>query len=391
MTSSRSRHNREVVLVGAALALPHELPHEPSSHRLAAQAARRALTDAGLAKDDVDGLFSNSDGTDLMYPAVLAQYLGLAPRYTDSTEAGGSSWEAYIHHAVAAIQSGLCDVALIVFGRALRSESAGRFATDLHRTYQQTGPAQFEDIYGWTIPGYYALAAQRHMHDFGTTPEQLAEIAVATRYNAGPNPGARFRDAITADDVLSSPLIADPLHRLDCCLVTDGGGAVVLTTRDRAESLRKRPIQVLGTAEYTLGLSPVYHDSMIHTPAAKSGPAALAMAGITLADVDVLQLYDSFTITVLLTLEDLGFCAKGEGGAFVEGGRLRFDGPLPTNTDGGGLSATHPGMRGMFLLVEAAKQLWGEAYAQVADARVALCHGTGGYLSTGSTIVLGIE
>jgi acetyl-CoA acetyltransferase len=382
--------SRNAVLVGAAVARPDELPHAPTSYSIAAQAARWALADAGLGKGDVDGLFTNSDGIDLEYPIVLSQYLGLRPRFVDGTESGGSSWESYVHHAVAAIEQGHCDVALAVYGRAARTEGTGEHWDAYGRLYNRVGPAQFEDVYGPTIPGYYAMAAARHMHEFGTTSEQLAEIAVAMRANAASNPYARFREPITVDDVLDSPLIADPLHRLDCCVVTDGGGAFVLTTEERARDLPRKPIHVLGSAEVVLGWNPAYYEDITDAPAFHTGKAALAKAGIALDDVDVAQIYDSFTITVLLTLEGLGFCGKGEGGAFVEGGRLGADGALPTNTDGGGLSATHPGMRGMFLVVEAARQLWGESTAQVPDARICLCHGTGGYLSSGSTIVLGI-
>jgi acetyl-CoA acetyltransferase len=229
------------------------------------------------------------------------------------------------------------------------------------------------------------------MHDYGTTSEQLAEIAVTMRDHASVNPLAQYRDPITVEDVLSSRPVADPLHLLDCCVISDGGAACVVTSKERARDLRKPPVHILGAAH-----SMTHHMNISQMPdinvtaAAQSGPLALKRGGVALADVDVLQLYDSFTITVLLTLEDLGFCAKGEGGPFVAGGRLRWDGPLPTNTDGGGLSACHPGMRGMFLIVEAVRQLRGEGTArQVADAEVALIHGTGGMLSTGATVVLG--
>jgi acetyl-CoA acetyltransferase len=246
-------------------------------------------------------------------------------------------------------------------------------------------------VWGNTLVGNYALAAARHQHDYGTTSEQLAEIAVTMRDHATVNPLAQYRDPITVDDVLASRLVADPLHVLDCCVISDGGAACVVTSNERARDLRKPPAHVLGAAHamtHHLNISQMPDVNL--TAAAQSGPLALTRAGVSLADVDVLQLYDSFTITVLLTLEDLGFCEKGEGGSFVEGGRLRWDGPLPTNTDGGGLSACHPGMRGMFLIVEAVRQLRGEGTArQVANAEIALVHGTGGMLSTGATLVLG--
>jgi acetyl-CoA acetyltransferase len=381
--------SRSVCLVGAAIAVPEELPHAPTSHSIAAQAARRAIADAGVGKDEIDGLFTNSDSIDMEAPIVLSQYLGIKPRFADGTELGGASWESYIHHAVAAIEHGHCDVALVTYGRAARTEGASEHWEAYGKLYNRVGPGQFEDIYGPTIPSYYAMAAARHMHEYGTTAEQLAEIAVAMRANAASNPLARYRDPITVEEVLASPLIADPLHRLDCCLITDGGGAFILTTEDRAKSLRHKPIHVLGSSEIVLGWNPAYYDDITDVPAFHTGKVALQKAGIRPREIDVAQVYDSFTITVLLSLEGLGFCGKGEGGAFVEGGRLKADGDLPTNTDGGGLSATHPGMRGMFLIIEAARQLWGEATAQVPDAKICLCHGTGGYLSSGSTIVLG--
>src|SRR5438105_31113 len=227
------------------------------------------------------------------------------------------------------------------------------------------------------------------MHEFGTMSEQLAAIAVAMRTHAGNNPMAQYREPITVEDVLESRMIADPLHMLDCCVISDGGGACVVTTEDRARDLRRPPVYVLGAAHaLTHHMNVSQMPDLTVTPAAQSGPLAFRRAGLTPGDVDTLQVYDSFTITVLLSLEDLGFCAKGEGGAFVEGGRLQVGGGLPTNTDGGGLSACHPGMRGMFLIVEAVRQLRGQSVNQVPDARVAVAHGTGGMLSTGATLIL---
>jgi acetyl-CoA acetyltransferase len=226
------------------------------------------------------------------------------------------------------------------------------------------------------------------MHEYGTTPEQLAAIAVATRNNASRNPKAVMREPITIDDVLSSRMIADPLHLLDCCLRTDGGGAIVLTTAERARSLRKPPVWVIGAASATSHYSMAQMADMTVSPCARSGPEAFAEARITHKDVDVLQVYDAFTIMALLSLEGLGFCAPGEGGAFAEDGKLAWDGALPMNTDGGGLSSNHPGMRGLFLLIEAVRQLRGESSAQVADAKIAVCNATGGFMSHCSTIVL---
>jgi acetyl-CoA acetyltransferase len=226
------------------------------------------------------------------------------------------------------------------------------------------------------------------MYQYGTTPEQLAAIAVATRKNAARNPNAVMREPITIADVLASRVIAEPLHLLDCCLRTDGGGAVILTTADRARSLRKPPVWVIGSASASSHFSMAQMDDMTVSPCARSGPEAFAEAGIAHADVDVLQAYDAFTIMVLLTLEGLGFCKPGEGGPFVEDGKLAWDGALPANTDGGGLSSNHPGMRGIFLLIEAVRQLRGESTAQVADAKIAVCNATGGFMSHCSTIVL---
>jgi len=245
---------------------------------------------------------------------------------------------------------------------------------------------------GITLVGSYAMAARRHMHEYGTTPEQLASIAVQTREHAGRNPAAMYRDPITVADVLGSKLVADPLHKLDCCVISDGGCCIILSTEDRARDLAHRPVFVRGAAGGTTHHSIQGMADMTVTAAAVSGPKAFAEAGISAADVDVFEMYDSFTYTVLVVLEDLGFAPKGQGGPFVADGNLRLDGALPTNTDGGGLSSTHPGMRGLFLLCEATRQLRGEGgAAQVADAEIAVAHGSGGWLSTQGTVVLGTE
>ena len=255
-------------------------------------------------------------------------------------------------------------------------------------------PMAYEFPSGLTLVGAYAMAAQRHMHQYGTTAEQLASISVQTREHAARNPNAMYRDPITVDDVLSSRLVADPLHKLDCCVISDGGCCIILTTEDRARDLAHRPVYVRGAAGGTTHHSIQAMADMTRTAAAVSGPKAFAEAGITPADVDMFAMYDSFTYTVLVVLEDLGFAPKGEGGAFVTdgGGNLRLGGALPTNTDGGGLSATHPGMRGLFLLCEATRQLRGEAGdSQVPGAEIAVAHGSGGWLSTQATVVLGTE
>lgn len=359
--------------------------------RLHYDAARAALDDAGLDFGDVDGLFSCAISPGL-HGNQLCEYLGIRPSYLDSTSVGGGTWEMFVEHAVAALRAGMCQVALLVYGSAQRSEFGARLGTSLRS--RPSGISQFEAPYGLTVVGAYALAARRHMAVYGTTPEQLAEVAVTMRRNASRNPSAMYQDPITVEDVVTSRMIADPLHKLDCCVVSDGGGAVVLTTEDRARDLRRRPVWVLGAAS---GYS---HDTVVQMPdltqvdaAERSASAAYSLAGVGPADIDLVQIYDSYTITVLLSLEALGFCKPGDSGSFVEGGRLAFDGELPTNTDGGGLSSNHPGMRGVFLLVEATRQLRGDAGPWQVEGRreLALCHGTGGQLSACGTVIVGVD
>jgi len=376
------------VIAGVATSDYPELP-ELTEHGVHAQAAERALADAGLALSDVDGYATA--GNHPMYAATMCEYLGISPRWLDETHTGGSSFEVLVEHASRAIEAGACEVVLITYGSIQLSAMGRKLGTGGRA--MPGGPAQYDNLWGNTLVGNYALAAHRHMHQFGTTPEQLAEVAVAMRHHAGSNPSAQYRDPITVDDVVGSRLIAEPLHMLDCCVISDGGAACVVTTEERAQDLRQRPIHVLGAGHaMTHAMSISQMDDLTVTAGAQSGPRAFAAAGIGPADVDTLQTYDSFTITVGLSLEDLGFCGKGEGGAFVEGGTLRHDGALPTNTDGGGLSACHPGMRGMFLIVEAVRQLRGEAgETQVDGAEIAVAHGVGGMLSTGATVVFGTE
>ncbi len=381
-------------IVGVADAVSPTGELDGSVRALEVQVIREALEDAGLTIGDVDGIAcATSPG---WAPSMeLAEYLGIAPRWTDSTITGGSSFEIHVEHAAAAIALGLCDVAVVVYAATPRSnfKRGGSGYTSRQAIPGPTATAEWELPYAMRMPmGAYALAASRHMHEFGTTAEQLAQIAVDTRRWAAMNPRARLQDLITVDDVLASPVQASPLRKLDCCLVTDGAGAVVLTSAERAGTLRKPPALVLGTGTcHTHSMISEMPD-LTTTGAAVSGPLAFAAAGLTPADVDVAQIYDSFTITVLLLLEDLGFCAKGEGGAFVADGVLGPGGALPANTTGGGLAYTHPGMFGIFLLVEAVRQLRGECGArQVEGAEVALAHGSGGVLSAMSTIVLGTE
>jgi acetyl-CoA acetyltransferase len=345
---------------------------------------REALADAGIALSEVDGLASCTGGA-LMHSVELAEHLGIEPHWTDSTNTGGSTFEVHVEHAAAAIHAGLCETVLIVYAGLPRS-SRGGVGTLV------TGPrAEWELPYGILLPtGAYALAASRHMARYGTRPEHLAQIAVSAREWAVDNPRARYQTPLVLDEAMASPVIASPLRKIDCCLVTDGAGAVVMTSAERARDLRKPPVYVLGAATSHSHSSILQMPDLTETPGIDSGRRALAMAGVQPADVDVAELYDSFTITTLLALEDLGFCKKGEGGDFVASGALSPGGALPAQTHGGGLSYTHPGMFGIFLLVEAARQLRGECGPrQVEGARIAVAHGCGGVLSATSTVVLG--
>ena len=383
---------REAVIVGVAdLPLVDGMVLTPMSPLQAqARAAHAALKVCGIPMSEVDGLLTAGmwglPGAGMLPTVTLGEYLGIVPRFMDGTNIGGSAFEAHVGHAATAIEAGKCEVALITYGSVQKSDRSRSLAG---RPAGLT--MQFEAPWGLPTPvGGYAIAAMRHMHEFGTTSEQLAEIAVATRKWASLNPAAMFRDPITVADVLASPMISDPLHLLDSCLVTDGAGALVMTTAEHARSLGVKPVYVRGHGEsqthWTVATMP---DAARLIPAEVSGRDALAMAGIGLDAIDVAEIYDSFTITVLLTLEALGFCRRGEGGAFVAGQRTAPGGPFPMNTSGGGLSYCHPGMLGIFLLIEAVRQLRGECGArQVAGARVALVHGTGGTLSSGATCIL---
>jgi acetyl-CoA acetyltransferase len=354
-----------------------------------------ALEDAGLKLSDVDGLFC----TGLMMPSMeLAEHLGIYPRYTDTTMTGGSSFEVHVQHAAAAVALGLCEVAVSVYAATPRAKGGltGGMAAMMGAIDRKNPPPfiEWEMPYGLMLPaGAYALAASRHMALYGTTQEQLAQIAVSTRKWAQMNPRARYQEPLSIEDVLNSPMVCDPLHRNDCCLVTDGAGAVVITTAERAKDLKKKPVYILGTGtahDHAMMITEM--PELTVTPGAISAPQAFKMAGVTPKDINVVETYDSFTITVLMSLEDMGFCPKGEGGRFVEDGKLGPGGALPTNTNGGGLSYTHPGMYGMFLLVEATRQLRGECGSrQVPDAKLGVAHGVGGVLSACSTVVLGTE
>ncbi len=356
---------------------------------LQAQAITRALADAGLNLSDVDGIATS--GVSRFSATQVADYLGVQPSWCDSTFAGGSAYEMYIARASQAIVAGQAETIVISFAsnqRSARSRSLGGVVES------HTPEAQFETPYGPLYPlSYYAMAAQRYLHDYGLTRADLAQVAVLAREWALLNPKAFRHDSgpLTVDDVLSSPMISTPLTASDCCLVTDGGGAVVVTSLERARDLAKRPVQILGYGESTTNTS-MSQVPLLPTGAAASGKAAFSRAGLTPSDVDLVALYDSFTITVLLSLEALGFCGPGEAGALVASDRVRLGGDLPLNTSGGGLSYCHPGQYGVLLLVEAVRQLRGEAGArQVSNPQVALVHGTGGILSTHATVLLGVD
>jgi acetyl-CoA acetyltransferase len=374
----------KAVIVGAAESDLGEVAPGSTPLDLIGQATERALADAGLEKRDVDGLFSAS--VYYQMPTLSAgEYLGIRPRYSDATMMGGSSFISHLLHATAAIEAGLCEVALIAYASTQLSEGGFRGVSD--------PPNPYETPYRPRYPvSMYALAASRHMHEYSTTRKQLAEVAVAAKEWAKLNPKAFMRDDLTVEDVLASRMVSSPLSILDCCLVTDGGGALLVTSSERAKDLRKPPVYLLGAGEAHWHRNISQMPDLTVTAAADSGRRAYEMAGIGPQDVALAMLYDAFTINLILFLEDLGFCKKGEGGAFVEGGRIAPGGGIAVNTNGGGLSYNHPGMYGLLLLIEAVRQLRGECgERQVEGVDVALAHGNGGVLSSQVTAVLGTE
>ena len=377
-----------VAIVGVGLAGCGEAPGW-TENEIMAQAARNALADAGRTTRDVDGLVCASSNV-FMTGLSVAEQLGIHPKFTESTCVGGSSFVGHLIPAALALNAGICDTVLVTYGSNQRTgvgrQEAGKFK-------QALDPLAFERPYKPFNPlTSYALAAARHMHQYGTTREQLAEVAVAARKWAQLNPEAFTRDPLTIAEVLGSRMVSDPLTVRDSCLVTDGGGAYVLVRADRAKDFPKKPAYLLGVGAAHWHRQISCMPDLTVTAASESGPRAFRMAGVAPKDVDVLELYDAFTINTILFLEDLGFCAKGEGGAFVSGGRIAPGGALAVNTNGGGLSCVHPGMYGIFLLVEAVRQLRQEAgERQVRNARVALAHGNGGVLSSQITALLGTE
>ena len=386
MATDVSKMRGTVAIVGVAESDElGRLPHK-SSLQLHMEATHNALADAGLKKSDIDAVFTSGRNMAIDVP----EYLGIRPRFIGGTQVGGCSFILHVEHAMAAINAGLCEVALITHGESGYS----RIAMPAPRWGDDSTNNQFELPYGISGPATgYGMLATRHMHEYGTTSEQLAEVAVATRKWATMNPKAAMRDPISIDDVLNSRIIAWPFHLLDCCLVTDGGGAVIVTSAERARDLAKKPVYVLGTGECGT------HQMVSQMPAfnrwdaaVASGDRAFRMSGVRHDDIDVAQFYDAFTIVPMLALEALGFCAPGESGAFVSGQRTAPGGDFPMNTNGGGLSYTHTGMYGIFTLIEAVRQLRRECGPrQVPDATVAICHGTGGVWSAAATAILSTE
>jgi acetyl-CoA acetyltransferase len=363
-----------------------------SALQLQADAALAAAADAGIELAQVDGLITTPLRVERwnMPCGVVAAALGIRPRFLATEDLAGASGAAMVHHAVMAVESGQCETVLCVAGQNLLSHRSRDQAVQ-SMAEAGSGHPQFEVPYGPLVPSLYALIAQRHMHEFGTTPEQLAEVAVTMRHHASLNPNAHKREPITIDDVLASNPITTPLHKLDCAIISDGAAAVLVTTAERARDLRQRPVYLLGQG-YGLRHSHVGEAAdLTTTGAVESGEAAFRSAGVARADIDVAQIYDCFTITLIVELEDLGFCPKGEGGRFVEGGRIRLGGDLPVTTHGGLLSGGHPGLPGGFFhVVEGIRQLRGGAgERQVEGAELALVHGNGGVASVHCTLILG--
>jgi acetyl-CoA C-acetyltransferase len=369
--------------IAGAYEHPTRKAPDSSLAQLHAEVALGALADAGLTIRDVDGYFCAGDAPG-MGPMSMVDYLNLKVRHVDATDTGGTSYLIHVSHAAQAIAAGKCDVALVTLAGRPRSEgqATGTAVRPLNPNQPDTA---FESPFGPALANMYGMVARRHMHEFGTTSEQLAWIKVAASHHAQYNPHAMLRDVVTVEDVVNSPMIADPLHRLDCCVISDGGGAVIVVRPEIARALKRPPVKLIGSGESVKGQLGGDVD-LTYTGAARSGAAAFEEAGITPSDIQYASIYDSFTITVLIQLEDLGFCEKGHGGRFVADGNLISGvGKLPFNTDGGGLCNNHPANRGgMTKIIEAVRQLRGEAHpkVQVRDCRLALAQGTGGSLGT---------
>jgi len=370
-------------IVGMATAGMGEAPGF-SAMELLGQAAVAAVADAGLKMQDIDAVFAATSSH--AFPSMsVVEYLGLKPRFFDATNVGGSSFELHLLQATMALEAGLCDAALVCYGSNQRSAGGGLVS--------MSEPQWHETPYKPRHPiSAYALATSRHMAQYGTTREHLADVALAARSWANLNPDAFARGPLTKDEVLASRMISDPLTKADCCLVTDGAAACVLVRADRAKDLSAKPVYFLGAGAANYHRSIVAMPDLTTTAAVDSGARAFEMAGVSRKDLDLVMLYDAFTINTILFLEDLGFCPKGEGGRFVADGRIAPGGELAVNTNGGGLSCVHPGMYGLFLIAEAVAQIRGDAGArQIDGCDLALCHGNGGTLSSQCTAILGSE
>lgn len=371
----------ETAVVGVGLTEFGGLPGH-SHMEIMAKAIDKAITDAGIHKDEIDGIFS-ANFVEMLTPLTVAEYLGINPTYMDGTNTGGSVFVNSMQSAAAALSLGLCNVALICYGS---NSATGPFT---HPPAMHT----VEDVYRPRNPiTPYALAANRHMHEFGTTKEQLAEVAVSARAWAQLNPAATMRDPLSVEDVINARMIVDPLGKFDCCLISDGGAAMIMVRKDRAQDFPKKPVYMLGVGSRTDHNLISCMPDLTTTAAKEAAAAAFAMAGVSPADIDVVELYDAFTINTILFLEDMGFCEKGEGGAFVSNGNIAPGGSLPVNTNGGGLSCVHPGMYGMFLMIEAVQQLRGECgERQVDNAKLAACNGSGGFLASQVSAIFGTQ
>ena len=371
----------ETAVVGVGLTEFGGLPGH-THMEIMAKAIDKAITDAGIHKDEIDGIFS-ANFVEMLTPLTVAEYLGINPTYMDGTNTGGSVFVNSMQSAAAALSLGLCNVALICYGS---NSATGPFT---HPPAMHT----VEDVYRPRNPiTPYALAANRHMLEFGTTREQLAEVAVSARAWAQLNPAATMRDPLSVEDVVNARMIVDPLGKFDCCLISDGGAAMIMVRKDRAQDFPKKPVYMLGVGSRTDHNLISCMPDLTTTAAKEAAAAAFSMAGVTPADIDVVELYDAFTINTILFLEDMGFCEKGEGGAFVSNGNIAPGGSLPVNTNGGGLSCVHPGMYGMFLMIEAVQQLRGECgERQVDNAKLAACNGSGGFLASQVSAIFGTQ
>ncbi len=379
-----------MAIVGAADTKVGAVP-ELTSAQLQTEAARLALADAAISKDRIDGLITCNASVErgplkTFHAEMVAELLGIAPRFCLTGAVGGALPVLMMEHAAAAIAAGLCHTVLLISADNILSAAKRRAAVP-----EPWDDPQFEEPYGPTTPAMYALIARAHMHRFGTTSEQFAAVAVACRRHASMNPGAHKREPIALADVLNSRMIADPLHLLDCSLVSDGGAAIVMTAAQRARDFPNPPVYFLGAGEAHPYLSLLHADSLTHSGAIQSGRQAYAAAGVAPRDIDLAFVYDAFTPMAIIYLEDLGFCPKGEGGRFVEGGNIELGGPLPINTHGGLLSYCHAGLaNSIFHITEAVRQLRGGCGArQVNGAKLAIIHGQGGRASTHGTAILG--